>query len=114
MTPVTPIRSEHHHLETRQFGYWYILSLGSYPSCVEPAHDPQRAYIELNETSYLGSIDSSSWPIHHTWSTDNSKMAIGEIWATGIYTPGPINIFDTKTPLVFSISDEKLITFAHN
>ena len=22
-------------------------------------------------------------------------MAIGEIWATGIYTPGPINIFDT-------------------
>ena len=51
--------------------------------------------IESNETSYLGSIDSSSWPIHQTWSTDNSKMAIGEIWATGIYTPGPINIFDT-------------------
>ena len=51
--------------------------------------------IESNETSYLGSIDSSFWPIHQTWSTDNSKMAIGEIWATGIYTPGPINIFDT-------------------
>ncbi|MDG2266019.1 MAG: T9SS type A sorting domain-containing protein, partial [Candidatus Marinimicrobia bacterium] len=50
---------------------------------------------ESNETSYLGSIDSSFWPIHQTWSTDNSKMAIGEIWATGIYTPGPINIFDT-------------------
>jgi len=52
---------------------------------------------ESNETSYLGDIDSSSWALHQTWSPDNSKIAIGGVWATGIYTPGPINIFDTVT-----------------
>ena len=53
--------------------------------------------LESNETSYLGDIDSSSWALHQTWSPDNSKIAIGEIWATGIWTPGPIKMFDTVT-----------------
>jgi len=52
---------------------------------------------ESNETLYLGDIDSSSWALHQTWSPDNAKIAIGEIWATGIWTPGPIKIFDTVT-----------------
>ena len=60
---------------------------------------------ESNETSYLGDMDSSSWALHQTWSPDNSKIAIGVIWATGIYTPGPINIFDTVTDSFTTLAD---------
>ena len=60
---------------------------------------------ESNETSYLGDIDSSSWALHQTWSPDNSKIAIGEIWATGIWTPGPIKIFDTVTDSFTTLVD---------
>ena len=60
---------------------------------------------ESNETSYLGDIDGSSMPVHQTWSPDNSKIAISEVWATGIYTPGPINIFDTVTDSFTTLVD---------
>ena len=60
---------------------------------------------ESNETSYLGDIDSSSWALHQTWSPDNSKIAIGAIWATGIWTPGPIKIFDTVTDSFTTLVD---------
>ena len=60
---------------------------------------------ESNETLYLGDIDSSSWSVHQTWSPDNSKIAIGEIWATGIWTPGPIKIFDTATDSFTTLVD---------
>ena len=43
--------------------------------------------------------------VHQTWSPDNSKIAIGEIWATGIYTPGLINIFDTVTDSFTTLVD---------
>jgi hypothetical protein len=60
---------------------------------------------ESNETSYLGDMDSSIWALHQTWSPDNSKIAIGRVWATGIYTPGPINIFDTVTDSFTTLVD---------
>ena len=60
---------------------------------------------ESNETSYLGHIEGSTWHIHQTWSPDNSKIAIGEIWATGIWTPGPIKIFDTVTDSFTTLVD---------
>ena len=60
---------------------------------------------ESNETLYLGDIDSSSWALHQTWSPDNAKIAIGEIWATGIWTPGPIKIFDTVTDSFTTLVD---------
>jgi len=60
---------------------------------------------ESNETSYLGDIEGSSLPAHQTWSNDNSKIAIGGVWATGIYTPGPINIFDTATDSFTTLVD---------
>jgi len=63
---------------------------------------------ESNETSYLGDINSSSLSAqsaHQTWSPDNSKIAIGEIWATGIWTPGPIKIFDTVTDSFTTLVD---------
>jgi len=60
---------------------------------------------ESNETSYLGHIEGSTWHIHQTWSPDNSKIAIGGVWATGIYTPGPINIFDTVTDSFTTLAD---------
>ena len=63
---------------------------------------------ESNETSYLGDINSSSLSAqsaHQTWSPDNSKIAIGGVWATGIYTPGPINIFDTVTDSFTTLVD---------
>jgi len=60
---------------------------------------------ESNETSYLGNFDSSSWAIHQTWSPDNSKLAIGGVWETGIYTPGSIKIFDTETDSFTTLVD---------
>jgi hypothetical protein len=60
---------------------------------------------ESNETSYLGHIEGSGAPTHQTWSPDNSKIAIGGVWATGIYTPGPINIFDTVTDSFTTLVD---------
>jgi len=68
---------------------------------------------ESNETSYLGHIEGSTVehgiggtvPTHQTWSPDNSKIAIGGVWATGIYTPGPINIFDTVTDSFTTLVD---------
>jgi len=44
-------------------------------------------------------------PAHQTWSNDNSKIAIGGVWATGIYTPGPINIFNTVTGSITALVD---------
>ena len=60
---------------------------------------------ESNETSYLGHIEGSGAPTHQTWSPDNSKIAIGRVWATGINTPGPINIFDTVTDSFTTLVD---------
>ena len=60
---------------------------------------------ESNETSYLGHIEGSTFPTNQTWSNDNSKIAIGGVWATGIYTPGPINIFDTVTDSFTTLVD---------
>jgi hypothetical protein len=63
---------------------------------------------ESNETSYLGDINSSSLSAqsaHQTWSPDNSKIAIGKVWATGIWTPGPIKIFDTITDSFTTLVD---------
>ncbi len=60
---------------------------------------------ESNETLYLGDIDSNSWALHQTWSPDNAKIAIGGIWATGIWTPGPIKIFDTVTDSFTTLVD---------
>jgi len=61
--------------------------------------------LESNETSYLGTIDSSSWAAHQTWSNDNSKIAIGGVWETGIWTPGSIKIFDTVTDSLTTLVD---------
>ena len=60
---------------------------------------------ESNEILYLGELDSSSWALHQTWSPDNAKIAISEIWATGIWTPGPIKIFDTVTDSLTTLVD---------
>ena len=60
---------------------------------------------ESNDILYLGELDSSSWALHQTWSPDNAKIAISEIWATGIWTPGPIKMFDTVTDSFTTLVD---------
>ena len=60
---------------------------------------------ESNEILYLGELDSSSWVLHQTWSPDNAKIAISEVWATGIWTSGSIKIFDTVTDSFTTLVD---------
>ena len=61
---------------------------------------------ESNEKSYLGDIEgSTTFPAYQTWSNDNTKIAIGGVWTTGIYTPGTINIFDTVENSITTLVD---------
>ena len=52
---------------------------------------------ESNQTSYIGGIEYYWEPITHTWSNDNSKVAVGTMFAFGMPGPGFIKTFNTIT-----------------
>ena len=52
---------------------------------------------ESNQTSYIGGIEHYYEPITHAWSKDNSKVAVGTMFAFGMPGPGFIKTFNTIT-----------------
>jgi len=52
---------------------------------------------ESNQTSYIGGIEYYFEPITHAWSNDNSKVAVGTMFAFGMPGPGYIKTFNTIT-----------------
>ena len=61
--------------------------------------------VETNETDSLFNFFSGTVPLVYSWSPDNSKIVIGNLWAWGAAGLGVLSVYDTYSDSLTGISD---------
>ena len=61
--------------------------------------------VETGETDSLFNFFSGTVPLIYSWSTDNSKIVIGNLWAWGAPGFGILSVYDTYLDSLTGISD---------
>jgi len=61
--------------------------------------------VETGETDSLFNFFSGTVPLVYSWSNDNSKIVIGNLWAWGAAGLGTLSVYDTYSDSLTGISD---------
>ena len=61
--------------------------------------------VETGETDSLFNFFSGTVPLVYSWSTDNSKIVIGNLWAWGALGLGVLSVYDAYSDSLTGISD---------
>ena len=63
--------------------------------------------VETGETDSLFNFISGTVPLVYSWSTDNSKIVIGNLWAWGAFALGTLSIYDAYLDSLTGISEDQ-------
>ena len=63
--------------------------------------------VETGETDSLFNFISGTVPLVYSWSTDNSKIVIGNLWAWGAFALGTLSVYDTYLDSLTGISEDQ-------
>ncbi len=63
--------------------------------------------VETGETDSLFNFFSGTVPLVYSWSTDNSKIVIGNLWAWGAFALGTLSIYDAYLDSLTGISEDQ-------
>tara|TARA_B100000427_G_C15495274_1_gene589547 strand:- start:281 stop:1687 length:1407 start_codon:yes stop_codon:yes gene_type:complete len=63
--------------------------------------------VETGETDSLFNFISGTVPLVYSWSADNSKIVIGNLWAWGAFALGTLSIYDAYLDSLTGISEDQ-------
>ena len=78
------------------------------PGFMVPYYNQFWTYnVETGETDSLFNFFSGTVPLVYSWSTDNSKIVIGNLWAWGAFGLGTLSIYDAYLDSLTGISEDQ-------